>query len=186
MINIDLDNTDKEIINAINTMKELGYSDEKIQKKYDEQIKIDKSKANKVVENMGIDEAISQLEFDKGMILFEPSTGKTLTPEEVKLYNEQNYKTYLADCRAIEALKFKQEHQEDLMRLDAFVQSRGKELIEMRKEMDKCYQEKLQKFIDKINEEKARRIVMIGNNGYDYAIKIINEELGVRNGKSNQ
>lgn len=50
-------------------------------------------------------EAIKQLEFDISMILFDPSTGETLTEEEVKCRNEMNYKTLLALEIAIANLK---------------------------------------------------------------------------------
>lgn len=50
-------------------------------------------------------EAIEQLKFDQEMILFEPNNGNTLSLEEVKLHNEDNYKTYLADDMAIKALE---------------------------------------------------------------------------------
>lgn len=50
-------------------------------------------------------EAIRQLEFDREMILFDSSTGKTIEPEILKLINEDNYKTYIADGIAIKALE---------------------------------------------------------------------------------
>lgn len=50
-------------------------------------------------------EAIRQLEFDQEMILFDPTTGETITPELLKIGNQDNYRTYLADGMAIEALK---------------------------------------------------------------------------------
>ena len=49
-------------------------------------------------------EAIVQLNFDMEMIRFNPDTGETLTLEEIKARNEDNYKTYLADELAITAL----------------------------------------------------------------------------------
>ena len=49
-------------------------------------------------------EAIIQLNFDMEMIRFNPSTGESLTLEQIKAYNEDNYKTYLADELAITAL----------------------------------------------------------------------------------
>ena len=54
---------------------------------------------------MTIEEAIQQLEFDREMILFDPTTGETITPEVLKIGNQDNYRTYLADEMAIEALK---------------------------------------------------------------------------------
>lgn len=50
-------------------------------------------------------EAVAQLEFDKAMITFDPTTGEELTLELVKLRNEDNYKTYLADELAIKAFE---------------------------------------------------------------------------------
>lgn len=50
-------------------------------------------------------EAIEQLDFDKKMILFDPTRGEELELEQVKLRNEDNYKTYLADDMAIKALE---------------------------------------------------------------------------------
>lgn len=49
-------------------------------------------------------EAIVQLNFDMEMIRFNPDTGETLTLEQIKAHNEDNYKTYLADEVAITAL----------------------------------------------------------------------------------
>lgn len=49
-------------------------------------------------------EAIIQLNFDMEMIRFNPSTGESLTLEQIKAHNEDNYKTYLADELAITAL----------------------------------------------------------------------------------
>ena len=49
-------------------------------------------------------EAVVQLNFDMEMIRFNPETGKTLTLEQIKAQNEDNYKTYLADEMAITAL----------------------------------------------------------------------------------
>ena len=54
--------------------------------------------------NISIEEAISCLEFDMSMITFDPSTGEDLDLETVKSRNEMNYKGYLADQIAIEAL----------------------------------------------------------------------------------
>ena len=51
------------------------------------------------------EEAIKQLEFDRAMILFDATTGEEITPEILKLINEDNYRTYVADGVAIEALK---------------------------------------------------------------------------------
>lgn len=51
------------------------------------------------------EEAIKQLEFDRDMILFDPSTREKTTPEMLKLINKENYLTYAADGVAIEALK---------------------------------------------------------------------------------
>lgn len=51
------------------------------------------------------EEAIKQLEFDKDMILFNPSNGEVQSIEQVKIHNEDNYNTYMADCKAIEALE---------------------------------------------------------------------------------
>ena len=50
-------------------------------------------------------EAIQQLEFDREMILFDPTTGENMTLEVVKALNKDNYFTYLADGIAILALK---------------------------------------------------------------------------------
>ena len=44
------------------------------------------------------------------MILFDPETGETLTPEMVKSRNQNNYRAYLADEVAIQALKEIQEY----------------------------------------------------------------------------
>lgn len=49
-------------------------------------------------------EAVIQLNFDMEMIRFNPSTGESLTLEQIKAHNEDNYKTYLADELAITAL----------------------------------------------------------------------------------
>lgn len=57
-------------------------------------------------------EAIQQLEFDRAMILFDPSTGETIEPEMLKLFNEDNYKTYIADGLAIKALEEIQQYRE--------------------------------------------------------------------------
>lgn len=48
--------------------------------------------------------AIQQLNFDMEMIRFDPYTGETLTLEQIKARNEDNYKTYIADEMAITAL----------------------------------------------------------------------------------
>ncbi len=50
-------------------------------------------------------EAIQQLAFDREMILFDALTGETIEPEMLKLFNEDNYKTYMADELAIKALE---------------------------------------------------------------------------------
>lgn len=39
---------------------------------------------------MTIEEAIQQLEFDREMILFDPTTGETITPEVLKIGNQDN------------------------------------------------------------------------------------------------
>lgn len=57
-------------------------------------------------------EAIQQLEFDWEMILFDPLTGETIEPEMLKLFNEDNYKTYIADELAIKALEEIQQYWE--------------------------------------------------------------------------
>lgn len=57
-------------------------------------------------------EAIKQLEFDREMILFDPLTGETIEPEMLKLINEDNYKTYIADEMAIKALEEIQQYRE--------------------------------------------------------------------------
>lgn len=54
---------------------------------------------------MTTEEAIKQLEFDRAMILFNATTGEEITPEILKLINGDNYRTYVADGVAIEALK---------------------------------------------------------------------------------
>ena len=54
---------------------------------------------------MTLEEAIKRLEFDRAMILFNATTGKEITPEILKLINKDNYRTYVADGVAIEALK---------------------------------------------------------------------------------
>lgn len=59
---------------------------------------------------MEIHEAIQQLEFDRAMILFDSSTGETIEPEILKLLNEDNYKTYIADELAISALEEVQQY----------------------------------------------------------------------------
>lgn len=58
------------------------------------------------------EEAIKQLEFDRAMILFNATTGEEITPEILKLINEDNYRTYVADGVAIEALKEIQQYHE--------------------------------------------------------------------------
>lgn len=50
-------------------------------------------------------QAIIQLSFDMEMIIFEPSTGEKMTLEQVKARNEHNYKSYIANEIAINALK---------------------------------------------------------------------------------
>lgn len=50
-------------------------------------------------------EAIKQLQFDMDMITFNPNTGEDISLEVLKLRNEENYKTYLADDVAINALE---------------------------------------------------------------------------------
>lgn len=57
-------------------------------------------------------EAIQQLEFDREMILFDPTTGENMTLEVVKALNKDNYFTYLADGIAILALKEIQQYRE--------------------------------------------------------------------------
>lgn len=57
-------------------------------------------------------EAIQCLEFDKEMILFDPSTGIVMTLEEVKYKNLDNYRAYLADEVAIGAMKENQLYHE--------------------------------------------------------------------------
>lgn len=59
-------------------------------------------------ESMTPHEAIIHLEFDRDMILFDPSTGEELTLEMVKLLNKDNYMAYVAYGMAIQALKKKQ------------------------------------------------------------------------------
>ena len=54
---------------------------------------------------MTLEEAIKQLEFDRAMILFNATTGEEITPEILKLISGDNYRTYVADGAAIEALK---------------------------------------------------------------------------------
>lgn len=54
--------------------------------------------------SMTENEAVVQLNFDMEMIRFNPETGETLTLEQIKAQNEDNYKTYLADEMAITAL----------------------------------------------------------------------------------
>lgn len=54
---------------------------------------------------MKLEKAIEQLEFDRAMILFDPTTGEEIMPEILKALNEDNYRTYIADGVAIEALK---------------------------------------------------------------------------------
>lgn len=61
---------------------------------------------------MTLEEAIKRLEFDRAMILFNATTGKEITPEILKLINEDNYRTYVADGVAIEALKETQQYRE--------------------------------------------------------------------------
>ena len=61
---------------------------------------------------MTLEEAIKRLEFDRAMILFNATTGKEITPEILKLINEDNYRTYVADGVAIEALKEIQQYRE--------------------------------------------------------------------------
>ena len=54
---------------------------------------------------MTLDECISVLESDIDLILFDPDTGKTYEPDELKYINELNYKTYIANKTAIAAIK---------------------------------------------------------------------------------
>lgn len=61
---------------------------------------------------MKLEEAIEQLEFDRDMILFDPTTGEKITPEILKELNEDNYRAYVADGVAIEALKEIQKYRE--------------------------------------------------------------------------
>ena len=61
---------------------------------------------------MTLEEAIKRLEFDRAMILFNATTGKEITPEILKLINEDNYRTYVADGVAIETLKEIQQYRE--------------------------------------------------------------------------
>lgn len=59
-------------------------------------------------------EAIIQLNFDMEMIRFNPDTGENLTLEQIKAYNNDNYKTYIADEVAITALTHVMDLKEDL------------------------------------------------------------------------
>lgn len=59
---------------------------------------------------MKLEKAIEQLEFDRAMILFDPTTGEEIMPEILKALNEDNYRTYIADGVAIEALKEVQQY----------------------------------------------------------------------------
>lgn len=43
------------------------------------------------------EDAIKQLQFDMAMALFDPNTGEKRTPEMLKIHNEENYKTYMAE-----------------------------------------------------------------------------------------
>lgn len=61
---------------------------------------------------MKLEKAIEQLEFDRAMILFDPTTGEEIMPEILKALNEDNYRTYIADGVAIEALKEVQRYRE--------------------------------------------------------------------------
>lgn len=54
---------------------------------------------------MTINEAVRQLEFDREMICFDPTTGEEIPLHMLKTGNMDNYLTYLADGMAIEALK---------------------------------------------------------------------------------
>lgn len=68
-------------------------------------------------------EAIEQLKFEREMILFDPSTGESYEPVELKIINKDNYKTYIADGIAIKALEEVQQYREigtvdDFQRLD--------------------------------------------------------------------
>ena len=56
------------------------------------------------------EEAIQQLEFDRAMILFDPTTGEEITPEILKALNKDNFFTYVADGVAIEALEEVQQY----------------------------------------------------------------------------
>ena len=58
------------------------------------------------------EEAIKQLEFDRDMILFDPTTGEEITLEVLKSINKDNYLTYIADEVAIEAIKEVQQYRE--------------------------------------------------------------------------
>lgn len=49
-------------------------------------------------------EAIEQLKYDMEMIKFNPLTGETFTLEQIAERTQDNYKAYLADELAIEAL----------------------------------------------------------------------------------
>lgn len=51
-------------------------------------------------------EAIIELTADMKLILFDPITGETVTPEELKYKSEETYKIYKAEEIAIRALHF--------------------------------------------------------------------------------
>lgn len=57
-------------------------------------------------------EAIQQLEFDREILCFDPTTGEEIPLHMLKTGNMDNYKTYLADGMAIEALKEIQQYRE--------------------------------------------------------------------------
>lgn len=59
-------------------------------------------------------EAVIQLNFDMEMIRFNPDTGENLTLEQIKAHNNDNYKTYIADELAINALTHVMDLKNDL------------------------------------------------------------------------
>lgn len=67
-------------------------------------------------DQMTLHEVIQQLRFDMDMITFDPLTGETRSVEQIKLYNEDNFKTYLADAVAIQVLQ----NYEKLLRTNEF------------------------------------------------------------------
>lgn len=105
---------------------------------------LQKKEEKEEVSDMTENEAIKQLEFDKAMIMFDPTTGENLSIEYVKMHNKDNYLAFLADEEAIKALKEVQEYRrlgtvEEVR--EAVEKTKSKKRIEPTTELDKYYHE---------------------------------------------